>query len=165
MDGGGSESEDVVGIDGNRSSDAALQKKRKRRIANKVGDDSLASIGVSDCGPVLKKSREVAKGSTSALSKLLSFNRPTDAITVASKSSRSDSSLDTLQVRANKRAKSASSVLCKMAGKATGTGIRARAGARVGTERGTSAGEVKERSAKSKELDSVTRNLKDHDVR
>lgn len=158
--------DDAEGINGNLSSDAALQRKRKRRKAHRLGDDSLASIGKDDSGPALKKSRDV-RGSSYALSQYLSASPSAATITLASKSSRSDSSLDTLQVRTNRRNKGASSELCKMAGKATGTGIRARTGARSGVRigTGTETGTVKERSARPKALVSVTQKDNDHDIR
>ena len=163
--------EDVVEeIDSNLSTDAILRRKRKRRKTHKLGDDSLASIGLDDSGPALKRSRDAVKGTSYALSKYLTNSHQSgDSVIVGSKGSKSDSSLDTLIVRTNKRTKGANSILCKIAGKATGTGIRARAGVRAGTGTGTGTGAgtktVKEKSARSKALVTVTQSDNDQDIR
>ena len=162
------DAEVVEDIDGILSTDAILRRKRKRRKTHKLGDDSLASIGldVDDSGPVFKRSRDAVKGTSYALSKYLSnSHRSGDSAIVGSKDSRSDSSLDTLLVRTTKRTKGTNSILCKMAGKATGTGIRARVGARAGTGAGAGAKIVKEKAARSKAQVTVTRSDNDQDVR
>ena len=166
------DAEEVVeDIDGTLSTDAILRRKRKRRKTHKLGDDSLASIGLDvddSSGPVLKKSRDAVKGTSYALSKYLSGSHQSgDSAIVGTKGSKSDTSLDTLLVRTNKRTKGANSILCKMAGKATGTGIRAKVGARAGTGAGAGAGAkiVKEKSAKSKAVVTVTHSDNDQDMR
>lgn len=155
-------------IDSSLSTDAILRRKRKRKKTHKLGDDSLASIGLDDNGPVLKRSRDAVKGTSNALSKYLSNNNLSgESVIVGSKGSKSDSSLDTLPVRTNKRTKGANSILCKIAGKATGTGIRARVGARAETGAGTGTGTktVKEKSARSKALVTVTQSDNDQYIR
>lgn len=161
-DGGGKEGKE--GIDGSQSSDAVEQRKRKRKKAHRLGDDSLASIGLDDISPPFKKSKDMIKKSSSASLHSLAGSVSLHGVTQpSSKTSRSESSLDTLQGRVNKRARGVGSVLCNMAGTgtATGTGIKAKAGSRAGS--GTGAG--KEKMAGSKALASVTQKDNDHDIR
>lgn len=161
-DGGGKE--DKEAIDGSQSSDVVLQRKRKRKKAHRLGDDSLASIGLDDISPPFKKSKEMIKKSSSAVLHYLAGSVPLDSVTQATKTSRSESSLDTLQGRVNKRARGSTSILCNIAGTgtATGTGIRAKAGSKAGTG-GVGAG--KEKVARSKALVRVTQKDNDHDIR
>lgn len=130
----------------------------------------MASIGLDDISPPpFKKSKDMIKKSSSASLHHLAGNVPLDRVTQPTKTSRSESSLDTLQGHANKRARGGSSVLCNIAGTgtATGTGIRARAGSKKGTgsKVGTGTGTGKEKLARSKALISVTQKDNDHDIR
>lgn len=101
------------------------------------------------------------KKSSSASLHYLAGNVPLDRVTQTTKTSRSESSVDTLKGRVNKRARGGCSVLCNIAGTgtATGTGIRAKVGSKVGTGTG------KKKLARSKALISVTQKDNDHDIR